>query len=441
MSTQQQRRGSPRLHRTALYVAMFSLAPAVAHAAKLDFELGASVMHSDNIGLTETDETSDTVVSPELTFDIEQTGSTLQVLAQGNLRYPHYVRNTFDDEVQGALSGTLNWTILPERISFQVADNLSRQSVNVLNNYVPDNQQQVNVFSAGPTFHARFNEVTSGQLDVLYTNTYAEESSEFQGDRYSAEAQVERRLNSTDQLTVNAGALQTHYDSTGAFYDYTRYDAYLGYASSLASVDIELEAGYSQIKPRNYDGDSSSPLFRSNVEWRVAPRTILSAGFLYEFSDAAQNLIIRRDPTDLPPVDDTLDPGLQIGPQTFRQRRVMLGYYFNGERFTFQLNPYYERIRYLTTSSENQDVRAVSAALDWRLRPGLNLALAAVRQERKYGDIFRDDTNTLVNVSIRRELSRHWTSRAYLQRTERDSSSASQSYIENSVMVTLTYRR
>ncbi|HYM86765.1 MAG TPA: outer membrane beta-barrel protein, partial [Pseudoxanthomonas sp.] len=211
--------------------------------------------------------------------------------------------------------------------------------------------------------------------------------------------------------------------------------------SSLASVDIELEAGYSRIEPMNYDGDSSSPLFRGNVEWRVAPRTILSAGFLYEFSDAAQNLIVRREPTDLPPVDDTLDPGLQIGPQTFRQRRVMLGYYFNGERFTFQLNPYYERIRYLTASSENQDVRAVNAALDWRLRPGLNLSLAAVRQERKYDDIFRDDTSTIVNVSVRRELSRHWTGRAYLQRTERVSSSASQNYTENSVMVTLTYRR
>jgi len=433
--------GAKRLQHAALYAAMLVLLPGTMQAAELDYTLGVSVLHTDNIGLVETNETSDTVVSPELTFNIAQTGSTLQFLAEGAIRYPYYMQDSFDSEVQGAVAGTLNWNILPERISFQATNNLSRQSVNVLNSFVPDNQQQVNVFSAGPTFHARFNPVTSGQLDLLYTNTYAQESTEFQGDRFSAEAQVERRLNSTDRLTFNAGALQTYYDSTGAFYDYTRYDAFVGYVSSLASVDIDIEAGYSQVKPRNYDGDSSSPLFRADVQWRVASRTSLSAGFQYEFSDAAQNLIYRNSPTEIPSVDEPLDRGLQIGPQTFRQRRATLGYSYTGERISVRVNPYYERIRYLTVSTEDQDVKAVSAMLDWRLRPNLNLSLAAVRQDREYRDILRDDTSTIVNLALTREFSRHWSGRISVQRAERDSSSVTQSYTENSAMLTMTYRR
>ena len=433
--------GFRRPHHVALYVAMLAIAPGTLQAAELDYTLGVSILHSDNIGLVETNKTSDTVVSPELTFNLAQTGSTLQFLAEGALRYPYYAQDSFESEVQGALAGTLNWDILPERISFQATNNLSRQSVNVLNSFVPDNQQQVNVFSAGPTFHARFNPVTSGQLDLLYTNTYAEESTEFQGDRISADAQIERRLNSTDRLTFNAAALQTYYDSTGAFYDYTRYDAFVGYVSSLASVDIDIEAGYSQVKPRNYDGDSSSPLFRADLRWRVAPRTALSAGFQYEFSDAARNLISQDFPTQIPVVDNPPDAGLQIGPQTFRQRRATFGYAFTGERISVQIHPYYERIRYLTVSTEDQDVKAVSALLDWRLRPNLDLSLAAVIQDREYRDILRNDTSAIVNLALTREFSRHWSGRISLQRAERDSSSASQSYIENSAMLTMAYRR
>lgn len=420
---------------------MLSLAPVAVQAAELDYTLGVSVLHSDNIGLQETDPARDTVVSPELTFNIAQTGSVLQFLAEGAFRYPYYAQDTFESELQGALAGTLNWNVIPERISFQATNHLSRQSVNVLNSFVPDNQQQVNVFSAGPTFLARFNPVTSGQLELLYTNTYAEESSEFQGDRYSAEAQLERRINTTDRLTLNAVAIQTRHDPSGAFFDFTRYDAFVGYVSALASIDIEVEAGYSQVKPKNFDGDSSSPLFRSEVRWRVASRNELNASFLYEFSDAAQNLVFRRDPSDVPAVDEPLDPGLQIGPQTFRQRRVNLGYSFTGERLSVHISPFYERIRYLTASSENQDVKAVSVLLDWRLRPNLDLSLAAVRQEREYRDILRDDTSTIINLALTREFSRHWSGRVSVQRAERDSSSASQSYTENSAMLTMTYRR
>lgn len=441
MARKRAHRRSAPMRRAAAYLAVASLMPAVGHAVELEYDVGVAVMHSDNIGFSETDETSDTVVSPQLSFNAQQNGTALQFLVQGDVRYPHYMDNTFDDEIQGSLFGSLDWIILPERISFQATDSLSRQSVNALNSFVPSNQQQVNVFTAGPTFTARFNPTTRGQLDLLYTNTYAEESSEFQGDRYSAEGRIERRLNSTDVLSVNAGTLRSRYDSTGAFYDYDRYDAYLGYTSSLARFDIELEAGYSRVEPRNYDGDSSSPLFRGNVEWRVAPRTSLSAGILYEFSDAAQNLVFRREPTDPPPVIDPLDPTLQIGPQTFRQRQVMLGYYFNGERVSVRVNPYYERIRYLAASTENQDVKAVSTNVDWRLKPGLDLSFALVRQKREYNDLARNDTTTFMNIGLTRQLARHWIGRAYLQRSERDSSSVTQSYTENSIMVSLVYRR
>jgi len=435
------RHTTPALPRAALYLAALALLPTSAQAVRLDYELGLAVMHSDNIGLSETNKISDTVVSPQLRFRLEQTGAALQLSADGDVQYPYYLDDTFDNKVQGSLHGRANWTVAPERIDFEVTNSLSRQAINVLESFVPSNQQQVNVFTAGPTFSARFGDTTTGRLDLRYINTYAEESSEFQGNRYNAVARVERRLRSTDTFAIAVEALQTDYDDAGSLFDYRRYDGYVSYSSTLRNWDLQADAGYSRIEPENYDGDSSSPLFRGDLAWRIAPRSTLRAGLNYEFADAAQNLIWRPGETTGPILENPVDPFLPIGAQTFRQRRASLGYGFAGETLSVQINPYYERLRYLTASNEDQDVKSVSVFADYRLNHAMTFSFAGVRQEREFQDISRNDTNTVVNLALTRQFSRHWYGRAYYQRSERDSSSLTQSYTENSVMLMVAYRR
>ena len=427
--------------KAALYVALLASLPVAAQAARIDYEVGVSWLHSDNIGLSEIDEVSDDVVSPWIQFNAEQTGSVLRFGLNGNVRYDTYLDNTFDDGVQGELAGSLNWTLLPERIDFVVEDNLTRQSINVLSGFSPGNQQQVNVFTAGPTFRARFNESTRGQIDLRYTDTYAEESTDFNGSRYSIAAQLRRRLRGTDELSFHVNAMETDYDVDGEFFNYTRYDAYAGYQSTLASLDLEAELGYSRIEPKNSGDDSSSPLFRGNIAWRVSPRSTFTTQFNYELADAAHNLAFRPAVPGGPVIDGPIDPGLPIGPQTFRQRRLVLGYQFSTERLTLGINPYYERIRYLATSTENQDITGITLNADYQLRPLTTFSLVAVRQKREYDDIFRSDTSTIFNFGVSRQFTRHWNGRVYVQRAERDSSSFSQSYVENSVFLSISWRR
>lgn len=430
-----------KIRKAALYVALFASLPVAAQAARIDYEVGVSWLHSDNIGLSEIDEVSDDVVSPWIQFNAVQTGSVLRFGLEGDVRYDTYLDNTFDDGVQGELAGSLNWTILPERIDFVVEDSLTRQSVNVLSGYSPGNQQQVNVFTAGPTFRARFSESTRGQIDLRYTDTYAEESTDFNGSRYSIAARLQRRLRTTDELSFHVNAMETDYDTDGDFFNYNRYDAYVGYRSTLASLDVEAELGYSRIEPKSSGDDSTSPLFRGNVAWRVTPRSTFTALFNYELADAAHNLGFRPAEPGGPVIDDPTAPGLPIGPQTFRQRRLVLGYQFSNERLTLGINPYYERIRYLAASTENQDIEGLTVNADYRLRPLTTLSLVAVRQKREYDDIFRSDTSTIVNFGVSRQFTRHWNGRVYVQRAERDSSSFSQSYVENSVFFSISWRR
>ena len=60
----------------------------------------------------------------------------------------------------------------------------------------------MNIFVAGPSFHARFNPATHGDLDLRYYNTYAEETDGFNGDRYSAAARLHRLINSVSKASL-----------------------------------------------------------------------------------------------------------------------------------------------------------------------------------------------------------------------------------------------
>jgi CheY-like chemotaxis protein len=106
-------------------------------------------------------------------------------------------------------------------------DSLSQQSVSSIAAFTPGNQQQINVFEAGPSFFARFGQTTLGQLDLRYTNSYAEETQTFNSDRYTAAARLTRELSATDRISGNLEGTRTEYDSISELYDYERYDAFV----------------------------------------------------------------------------------------------------------------------------------------------------------------------------------------------------------------------
>lgn len=134
------------LMRGALPLSLMTLASANAHAARVSYEVGIGVLRSDNIGLAAVNERSDTVIAPQLRFDIEQSGSTLQLTGRGQLQYLDYVDDTFSDGFRGAFSGQALWTLLPDRLTWTFEDYLSRQPVNSFNAFSPANEQQTNLF-------------------------------------------------------------------------------------------------------------------------------------------------------------------------------------------------------------------------------------------------------------------------------------------------------
>ncbi|HEY5971946.1 MAG TPA: outer membrane beta-barrel protein [Pseudoxanthomonas sp.] len=430
-----------RATRAALYLALAAALPGTAHAVKLDYELGASLLHSDNIDLRENDPVGESVLMPQVRFNAEQTGAVVQMNLSGNLQYLSYLDNTFDDEARGDFNGRFKWDVLPERISLVAEDYLSLQPVNTQASFGPDNQQQVNIFIAGPSFHARFNPVTRGELDLRYYNTYAEETDGFDGDRYSAAARLRRQINSISQVSLNLEATKAEYDDFGGLFDYTRYDGYLNYERTLASARLEVNLGHSRIE-RSDDSSVSEPFFDANLYWDATSRSRFNVNLNYQLADATQDLVRRANqPDDGPITGDPIELDLQVGPDIYLGRGVRLGYRYTGERITMTLQPSFERIRYVDGFSEDQRTRSARFNLRYRLTTRLIASFMATKRVREFEVSDREDDDLVAGIGLINQFTRHWTGRIDFKRRERDSNVVGRSYRENSIALTFTYRR
>lgn len=432
-----------------LCAALAAALPVGAQAARLEYDVSLRYMHSDNIVLQAADEISEDILSPQVRFVLSHDSSALTTRLRGNVQHLDYMDDVYEDDTRGEFSGELEWTVLPDRLMFYARDSLSEQSVDSLAAFTPGNQQKINVFEGGPTLMARFGENMRGQLDLRYTNSWAEETETFNSDRYSAAARLARALGATDALVFNVEASQTEYDTIAELYNYKRYDAYVTYLSQLSKLSVDISAGYSRLKPEGVDGTSSA-LFRGYAGWEVAPRSQLSARASYQFGDASQDLIQRvgapGEPTDPgdpggPIVGQPGDPNLQIIPDTFKQRRLSLGYEFTGERLSVLAEPYFEQLRYIRDDSFDADNSGISVSARYGLTARLSLTGVAQRYKREFTNIARDDTDTILGAGLAMRFSRHWGAQFDYRHRKRDSSIGSQDYVENVVVLSVTYYR
>jgi hypothetical protein len=411
------------------------------NAVDIDYQVGVSALSSNNIALSNTNTVDDTVLSPQIRFDASQAGSVLNLKARGEYQYLDYLDNTFGNESRSEFAGQLEWMFLPQRLHFVVEDYLSSQPTDVLTAFTPGNQQQINVFTAGPRFFARLGEATRAQAELRYSNTWAEETKEFNGDRYGASARLLRDIDSSRHVGINAEASQVRFDRAQSV-DYERYDAFASYNEERERITMGLDLGYSKLNRDDGRSNDSAPLLRANVEWAAGTRSTLSTNINYEFADAAGDVVSRASLIDGPIIGTLSNAELLANAEVFRQTRFSLGYRYVGERWSVQASPYYQRINYQETLTPDQTSRGGFAAADVRLRPLLSLGAQTVYERRRFATpTSRVDRDYSLQLAITQELTRHWLARLGFQRNERNSDDRLQSYNENQIFFDVFWRR
>lgn len=406
----------------------------------LNYTLGVQAENDSNVNLSRTDPVSQNILTPQMTFDVKEQGSTLTADVGGTLEYRDYLQNAFGDEFRSLLSGVVDWSISPERFDWVFEDYLGRQPVNVLAADAPSNQQQTNVFSTGPTLRAHFSDTLRGKLDLRYTNTYAETSTEFNGDRLSAVGQLAYLFSNENNIAGAMAASQVRYDDAASRpFEYDRYDVYAGYHDETRQFKFDVAAGYSWLNFL-HESDDSGPLLRGTATWAPSAATSLAINASREFSDASQDLIV--DPSQLGNLGvGSGRNGAVVSPQVYVQEQVGFDLLHSQGDFRFDVAPFWRHIDYVGGNTLNQRSSGYIASVSWLFQPTLTLSAGAGREHRDYSDIDRTDDDKAYWLALLWQQARHWSWQFRAGNLSRDSSIFEAGYSDRTYSVSLTYTR
>ena len=419
----------------------------------IDYTLGVGIEHTDNIALRHDDKIDQNLLTPNVTFSLDRQGSTVQAHATGQVEYVDYLEGQYVNEFRGQFAGNLNWVLSPERLSFSASDVSGIQPVQTRVEYAPDNLQQVNIFSAGPTLQFRLGNALRGEADLRYTNTLASKTKYFDSERGSFALRVIRDLDPTSALSFNAESNYVDPQQTDiainplAAPSYTNYRVYGAYQSTLSKIKFNASAGWT-----DYEFDQGIPArsgaFASvGVNWQMTPRNTLGAGVSHDFGDMAGNMA--TNPLTVgttPDTSYTTNSGLVVGSsvvtsQVFEQDQATLNYAFNGERLGFQVSPYFRRQKYINNQDLDIKYRGASSTITYLITPLLTLGFSGDYDRVEYLTSSGHDTYTSFGPSLLQQLTPHWSWQASFSHYTRHGSDPSRDFVENAVYFVVRYRR
>jgi opacity protein-like surface antigen len=370
----------------------------------------------------------------------------LQAQAVGAVQYVDYLEGYFGNEFRGQLTGLLNWTISPQRLNFVAQDYSSVEPVSIRAADSPANQQQVNVFVAGPSLSFLLGAQSgwTGQADLRYINTTASKTKDFESQRGMGALRLLHDLNVSDHLSFNFETEGVHFDDIQAATTdgYTKYNLYARYFSNLPKIDMDFSLGGSRIDFTRGFGGHSGALVNASISWRIDPRNTLQFAGSDQLTDATSDL---AQAPDLAAAQLT-SPAFAIGrtaisPAVFRNRNVSLDYVFREGRFGFTLAPYYARLRQINGDDLSRNDYGVIAGASYQLSPLMTLGVTLGHRNGEYLVDHSTDRDNMATIDLSRELTQHWTWSVAFSHDQRRSTVPGNSYTENEVFAFLYYRR
>lgn len=430
--------------------------PGAAWAGDFAYSVFGSVEHSDNIALSTDNPQSTEVYAPGVNFAYRQLGSTVQANVIGTVEYLDYSNKNFDSQVLGTLGAQANWSIIPQRLDFTVEDDAGVQPVDTLASNAPDNVQQTNVISLGPVLRFQFNEATRGQAELKYLNSYASKVDDFDSSRGLGAFRVIRDVSPTTQVSLNLESQRVDLKNNDAGPDYTRNEFYAHYVHTLRDFDVDASLGWAYID-FTHAPSASKPMANVTVGWRASVDNSFSLTGRYEYSDAAQDMLLQpgqtivdsmtntpSNPLDL--INDPTRGGINTGTmvvdsEVYLDQSLEATYSYRGDRLSVTVQPLYRKLSYLNDTTFNQKEKSGALSVEYKLQPTYFLTAFANYQHLDYTNIDRTDKTTRFGLAISHEFTKHWSWRAAYSRQIRNSTAALQSYHENEILVSLVYQR
>lgn len=429
--------------RTALALAI-ALASTPAVAWDIAWSLGLGYEYSDNINRRAADPVSGGTITPFFDIAATEDGETLQANIVAAMGYDYYTPDELDSNFYVNGGANLIWSIQPERWLWTLDNYASQEPIDIFATESPDNVQNTNVFSTGPTFLYRFSEAMSGRARLRYVNTYAEEDEDFNSDRFVFDARMVRDLTEVSALSFNGSAEVVNLDEpTPTAPDFNRYALYGGYDWRSTRTTLHADFGWNWV---DFDGLDSrdGPLARFGAEVAVTPISTFDVAIEHQLSDTASDLaaaVPNADSLLLPQsAGGTGDSGT-IGSDVYEEDTLTLGYTRLGERFTLRASGYYSAEDYEYNELLNQKNRGVLATLDYRLTPLASIGVYGSLDWEDFDDADVDSREDEYGLRFQYSVLRNLDLNFELSQAERSSNEPTNEFDETRFYVAVIWRR
>ena len=410
-----------------------------ATAARLEYTLDLGVGRNDNLNFSPDDPREDTIYRPGVGFSLTEDSEKVYANVAGRVEYRHYVDGTYDNGVDGEVSGRVDWHAIPHRLTFTAEDTLGLEAIDVLEADSPDNRQQVNVFSAGPNLSFRVGEAMDGEVELRYVDTNAEITDEFNSSRIDLAVRTIRRIDAASSLAFNLRGQTVDFDDEQTGRNYRRADLFARYERHLRRFDFALDAGYSAIEYSRGGGNRSEPLLRGDITWNPSDTHRFTIGLAQQFSDAATEAMEQLDEGVAAP-GSILTGDTVINASPFKERRATFDYTYTATRFSVAVESYAHRLDYVESDEFDQTGRGARATLLWMLSPRLVAGAFAGADTVRYSQLEREDRFRRYGVNLNRDFTPHWSARVEVSRIERETMPGPDAQ-QNSFFLVIRYTR
>ena len=424
------RQGAGMPRNTALLIAsLLAYAGAVpTTVAQTEITGGIDTRFTDNARKASGGETSDVETRTYIRADYQSDPGLCNADLSGTLGYSHWLDSTFDNETYADIDFNGNCE-LANQFYWDLSNNLRDVNQDSRQSDTPENRTRKNVFSTGPRYLWRLNDLNWINLSARYENTEFSEPEETDSERYVGTVAWDHLFSQTLTGGLSASYSRTEFD-TGAEVDVQT--ARVTLSKTWATTQLSGAIGVSEIETRFGTTSQSSDGLVGEIDLtrNVTPSLDWYLRGSRELTDRTSNLDIRFGEFEFN-LQDSISVETTTGATGINQRF--------SDRSSLNLDVYANQADYLESVEREE-----KAGLNVRYSRGLSERttgyLATGLDYVRYESDATDDQQMGLELGAEYQASRDLSLLGRVGHQRKTSDVASREYDENWILVGLEYR-
>jgi hypothetical protein len=398
-------------------------------------ELRSLAEHTDNVFRTVDGRVADTLTALGFIADIRHDGRMLDYAVRADIDWEHYLDDSFKDAAAGSVSLSADWGNRSDIFQWTVRDTFTQSRLDPVANTTPDNLENVNFFSTGPTVSLPLGGVHQFRMQGLYSNARYEESP-FGSDRLSASVGLERTLAAKSRVGLYALGSRTEFQEAAPASDFDLQEYFVRYEAEGLRTRLSADAGYARVDEEQES--SGSPLLRLALQRKTSGST-LYARAEQRFASAAE---LTQSLAGSPAGGETGGAGFSAPLSVagaLESRAVAVGWSRDRPRTALSLELGWRAEGYRRDPALDRSLLSVQAGVTRRLRSTLSLRVSAQFETEDLEQPGASADYTTVTAELEQRVGRRLRLFLGYDHRQRSGSANANRYSESSIGLRVVY--